>query len=57
VRRLRRRTASVTGTLTATDGSSEPIGRDTLIAAPEAALRLLAWSSVLVAAALAAARL
>jgi hypothetical protein len=52
VRLARRRVAALDGSLTLTDGSSEPITRDTLIAAPEAALRLLAWSTVLIATAL-----
>jgi len=57
VRRARRGTTAVAGTVTLTDGSTEPLDRDTLLAPSEAALRLLAWSTVLVAAALAAMRL
>jgi hypothetical protein len=38
--------------MTLKDGSAEPITRDALIAAPEAALRLLGWSTALLAAAL-----
>ena len=57
VRRARRTAIAVTGEVALADGSAEPITRETLIAAPEAALRLLAWSTVLVAAALAVARL
>ncbi len=57
VRRARRATKSVTGELVLADGTVEPVTRDTLIGAPETALRLLAWSSLLVAAALAATHL
>jgi hypothetical protein len=57
VRRARRVVAGVSGDVVLDDGSTEEITRDTLIAAPEAALRLLAWSTVLAATALAAARL
>jgi len=53
VRRARRHTTAVAGEARLADGTVEPITRDTLIAAPEAALRLLAWSTVLLAAALA----
>jgi hypothetical protein len=53
VRRARRATASVHGEITLADGSVEEVTRETLLAAPEAALRLLTWSTVLVAAALA----
>jgi hypothetical protein len=56
VRTLRRRTAAVSGELTLADGTVQPLERDTLLAVPEAALRLLGWSTVLAAAALAAAR-
>jgi hypothetical protein len=52
VRRARRRVADVDGSMTLKDGSAEPITRDALIAAPEAALRLLGWSTALLAAAL-----
>jgi hypothetical protein len=52
VRRARRRVADVDGSMTLKDGSAEPITRDALIAAPEAALRLLGWSTTLLAAAL-----
>jgi hypothetical protein len=56
VRRARRLATAVGGEITLADGTTERIGRETLVAAPEAALRLLAWSTVLVAAALAVAR-
>ncbi len=57
VRRARRAATSVSGEITLDDGSTEPITRETLIAAPEAALRLLAWSTMLAATALAVSRL
>jgi len=57
VRMLRRRVRAVRGELDLLDGSSEPITRDELVATPEAALRLLAASTVLAAAALVALRL
>jgi hypothetical protein len=57
VRAARRRLVSVTGELELQGGSREPITPETLLAAPEAALRLLALSTVLIAAALAALRL
>jgi hypothetical protein len=57
VRRARRATQSVSGEIVLTDGTIEPVTPDTLIVSPEAALRLLAWSSFLVAAALVAWRL
>ena len=41
VRTLRRRVASVSGTVVFQDGSTEPVTRDSLAAAPETALRLL----------------
>jgi hypothetical protein len=56
-RRARRSVVAVDGTLTLADGATEPVTRETLLRAPEAALRLLAWSTVLLAAALAVARL
>jgi hypothetical protein len=56
VRRLRRHTAEVTGSTMLADGTVEPLTRETVIAGPEAALRLLSWSTVLVAAALAVLR-
>ncbi len=54
VRRARRGTAAVSGQVTLADGATEPITRETLIAGPEVALRLLTWSTVLVAVTLAA---
>ena len=56
VRRLRRSVSAVEGTLVLHDGSAEPLTRETLLRAPETALRLLAASTVLVAAALVALR-
>jgi hypothetical protein len=56
-RRLRRDTASVHGTVRLADGSTETITREALLRPAETALRLLTWSTVLVAAALAAARI
>lgn len=56
-RRIRRRAATVEGTVTLHDGTVEPIDATSLVAAPETALRLLALATVLLAAALAAARL
>ncbi len=52
VRNVRRRVASVTGTVTLTDGTREEITGDTLMGAPELALRLLAAAMVSLAAAL-----
>jgi hypothetical protein len=52
VRLLRRSVVDVTGTLTLTDGAQEEITADTLIAAPERALRLLTVAMVSLAAAL-----
>jgi hypothetical protein len=57
VRQARREITAVTGTLSLRDGSSAPVTTETLVAAPEGALRLLAWSTVLTAAALVAFRL
>ncbi len=57
VRRARREVVAVAGEVELSDGGREPITRETLVGAPEAALRLLALSTVLVAAALAAMRL
>lgn len=57
VRRTRRAVTDVRGEVALADGAIEPITRHTLIDAPEAALRLLAWSSLLVAAALVALRI
>jgi hypothetical protein len=52
VRKLRRRVTDVTGRVTLTDGTQEPISRETLMAAPETGLRLLAAAMVSLAAAL-----
>ena len=56
VRTLRRRVSSVAGSIELRDGTREPITLEWLIATPEAALRLLAASAVLIAAALVALR-
>jgi heme O synthase-like polyprenyltransferase len=56
-RHARRRVEAVRGELELAGGGSEPITRATLVAAPEGALRLLTWSTVLIAAALVALRL
>ena len=55
-RRLRRQTADGDGRLVLADGTVEPLTRVTLLEAPEAALRLLAASSVVLAASLLALR-
>jgi hypothetical protein len=52
VRDVRRRVVSVTGVVAYGDGRERPIGRETLMAAPEAALRVLAGASVALAVAL-----
>jgi hypothetical protein len=52
VRRLRRRVASVDGTITLRDGSVEPIGAEAIGAAPEAALKLLSLAMPILAVAL-----
>jgi hypothetical protein len=56
-RRARRAAVGVSGEIVFADGVTEPITRETLVLAPESALRILAWSTVLAAAALAVARL
>jgi hypothetical protein len=56
VRRVRRRVARVTGTIELEDGRREPVTPETLTAAPEAALGVLTLATVLLAAALVAAR-
>lgn len=56
-RMVRRRVANVEGTLVLTDGSSRPVDVQTLIRPLEQALRAMSWSIVLLAAALAVARL
>jgi len=57
VRRLRRQVRDVRGELELTDGTRQALGRAELVAAPEAALRLLAAATVLAAAALATFRI
>lgn len=57
VRRARRQVVTVSGEVELAGGGREPVTHETLVAAPEAALRLLATSTVLVAAALVAFRL
>jgi hypothetical protein len=52
VRRLRRRVETISGAVELVDGTTEPVTRDTLLAAPEAALRALTLSVVALAAAL-----
>jgi hypothetical protein len=56
VRRLRRRSVDVTGSITYDDGTSEPIGVAAMTTAPEGALRLLWISMVLLATGLAITR-
>jgi hypothetical protein len=56
-RRLRRETVAVEGRIALRDGSSEQLTRVTLLETPEAALRLLAAATVVLAAALVAVRL
>jgi hypothetical protein len=57
VRRLRRDVAEVTGTVVLADGTTEPLSRGVLTAAPESALLLLAASTILIAASLVVLRL
>lgn len=57
VRRSRREVVSVSGELELAGGSREPVTRETLVEAPEAALKLLAAATILIAAALVAFRL
>jgi hypothetical protein len=56
-RALRRRTQDVSGTITLSDGTVRPVDRDSILAPLERALRSLSWAMVLIAAALAVARL
>jgi hypothetical protein len=56
-RTLRRRTQDVSGTITRSDGTVRPVDRDSILAPLERALRSLSWAMVLIAAALAVARL
>ena len=57
VRRMRREVVATTGAFELADGRSEPLSTGLLVAAPEAALRLLGVSTLLLAAALVAIRL
>ena len=57
VRDLRRRTASVTGTIVHHDGTRSSVTEATLLDAPERALRTLSWTIVALAAALLVGRL
>ena len=57
IRRLRREVESVSGELLLAGGRREPLGQADLIAAPEAALRLLTAATVLAAVTLATLRL
>ena len=57
VRDARRGVVAVDRGARAADGTREAVTRELLVAAPEAALRLLALSTVLIAAALVALRL
>lgn len=57
VRRARRRVVAVRGEVELVGGGHEPVTRESLVAVPEAALRLLAASTVLVAVALVAFRI
>jgi hypothetical protein len=57
VRHLRRDVVAVSGALETADGNNELLTRESLIAAPESALGLLAISAILIAAALVAFRL
>jgi hypothetical protein len=56
-RMLRRRTVDVAGVVTLSDGTRQAIDRATLLAPLEHALRAMAWAVILLAAALAVARL
>ena len=57
VRQVRRRVASVSGTIELRDGSRVPVTRETLAAAPERSLQALAAANVALAAALLVLRL
>jgi hypothetical protein len=56
-RRMRRDVGAVEGRIVRADGTSEPIDAASFAAPPEAALRFLVWSTLAIAAALAALRL
>ena len=57
MRHLRRRVATVAGTIELRDGGREAVTRETLTAAPERALRALAAANVALAGALLVLRL
>jgi hypothetical protein len=57
VRHLRRRVAGISGTIELRGGGREPVTRETLVAAPERALRAMAAANVALAAALLVLRL
>ena len=57
VRRLRRRVATVEGTITLRDGTTEPMGAEDIRTAPEAALKLLSVAMPLLATAFVIAKL
>ena len=52
MRTIRRSTRSVSGTVEYADGMSEPVTAESLLRAPDAALRLLSAAMVLLATAL-----
>jgi hypothetical protein len=56
-RTIRRRAVLIDGTMTLADGTARPIGPDLILAPLEGALRALSWGLILLAAALATARL
>jgi hypothetical protein len=56
-RLLRRRVERVQGTLTLSDGTTEPIDRQLLLGPLESALRVMSWAMVALAAGLAVARM
>ena len=56
-RYIRRRAARVDGSITLADGTSAPVGTETLLEPLEGALRAMSWGLVLLAASLAVARL
>ena len=56
-RLIRRRSTSVTGVISLTDGTTLPVDADRMLAPLERALRAMVWSIVLLAAALAITRL
>jgi hypothetical protein len=57
VRRLRRRVATVEGTITLRDGTKEPMGAEVIKSAPEAALKLLSLAMPVLATAFVISRL